>query len=225
MKKLYFVLGTPGTSTTFIAHLLRHYVDVGSSYPALVNQHTFSEPPGEIITPESYYNNLIIDNNLNNIISLSMKLDIERLRIEFPDSKIIVVTHSLSEIEYIANFLYKTYFIETYDSGAAGPFKEILKQHSNLFSNIEASPSELTFKETEIFKKILQYHKLVDGYFNISYEESENLIKIPFSDILYQRNKVLEKLSNYIGTPTPLSASNFYQETIEQILDKFSPQQ
>jgi hypothetical protein len=222
MKKLYFVLGTPGTSATFIAHLIRHYTDVGSSYPALVNQYTFSEEPREVMTPEFYYNNLVINKSLDNIISLSMKPDIDGLLDKFPHSKIVMITHSIDEIEYIANYFFKTYYLETYDSGASEPFREILRNHSNLFSNVEAAPSELTVKETKTFKKILQYHKLLDGYFNITHIETDNLIKISFSDILYQRNKVLDKISNFTGVTTPETASNFYKDMLEQILDNFA---
>jgi hypothetical protein len=222
MTKQYFVLGTPGTATTFLAHLVRCYVDEGSSYPALVNQFEFSTPPGDIITPDFYYENLEINNNLVNIFSLATRPNIEKLRIRFPSSKIIIITHTLDEIAYIANYYYKAFFCDVYDAGADIHFKEILTTHSHLFSNVDASPFELSAKEEETFKKILQYQKLIDGFHNINELDSENLIKISFSDIIF-RPVVLEKLSNFLGKESPTSAVSFYQETVPQLLKKFSP--
>jgi hypothetical protein len=224
MTNKYFVLGTPGTSTTFLAHLLRNFVDADSSYPALVNQFKFSQEPPTIMTPEFYYDNLIIDNNLTNIFALPMRPDIETLRVRFPDCKIVVITHSIDEISYIANYYYKTFYSEMYDFGAEDPFKAILNAHSHLFSDLSATPSNLSQKEEEIFKKILQYNKLLDGYFNIGEPDSDLLIKISFSDILYQHNKVLEKISSFLGIDTPSAAAEFYKTTIAQILEKFLPQ-
>jgi hypothetical protein len=219
MTKTYFVLGTPGTSGIFLANLLSKYLDVNSSYPSLVNQVEYAQTPPEIITPEFFYDNLVVSNNLTNIFYVGMKPNFEKLRNRFPDSKFIVITHTLNEMQFISNYLFENYFKEHYDAGAEIPFKQILQDHRFLFSNIDATPYELSKYEEEAFKKVLQYHKLLDGYSNITEPETNSLLKIAFSDMMYFKNRVLDKLSSFTGIPTPESAVEFYG-ILDTIIDK-----
>jgi hypothetical protein len=218
MTQVYFVLGTPGTSVVFLSQLLGLFVNAKSAYGSTVNQMEWLNEPEGPITTDFFYDNITVTGHFPRIFSVAAKPDFEKLRTRFPKAKFVVITHTLSEIPYMSNYFYDTYYKNFSETGSEDFYRDILRTHSHLFSNIDANPEDLTITEEETFKKILQYQKLLDGYTNITEPETESLIHVPYSDIRFQKQKVLEKFSNFIKVDIPETAINYYN----QILENFS---
>jgi hypothetical protein len=222
MANRYFVLGTPGTSVNFIAHVLKYYIDSVSGYPAIINQPIFLQDVGENPSSELFYDNVTFENNLPNILGITRKEDVEKLKFRFPGCKIILISHSIPDIVYISNSLFTDYYQTLEYPGSENSFRKILENHPSIFIDPNKSPSDLTDYEKDAFKKIIQYYSLVDGYSNIQHDETANLAIIGYRNLMLDKEAVLEKISQFLEIETPSDAISFYTELQQSALDKIS---
>jgi hypothetical protein len=213
----YFVLGTPGTLGVFVAHLVSKFIDTNSSYPAVINKYEYATEPPTVVDPDFFYDNLVINDSLPRVFSVGMKPEITKLRTRFPGSRIIVITHTLEEIPFIAEFLYRNYYSD-FNAGSEPSFREIISNHSWLFPNTDIVPANFTRKDEKIFKKILEYHKLLDGYGSTNFEETDYLVKISLTDIIYRPNTALSKLSAITRIDVTTEIQNFFVDNMRRLL-------
>jgi hypothetical protein len=218
MTQIYFVLGTPGTSVIFLSQLLGLFVNAKGPYGGTVNQLEWINEPEGYVTPEFFYDNITYTGYFPRIFSVSAKPDFEKLRSRFPNAKFVVITHTLNDIRLITNYLVETYYKNLSDPHAEINFRNILQTHSHLFSNINCNFDDFSENEKEIFKRIIQYQKLLDGYLNITETESDSLIIIPYNDIRFKAQQVLEKLSSFVGVGIPEPAVTYYNEIYENYI-------
>lgn len=195
-REVYFVCATPGTTGNFVANLLANLI--GGVDPT-TRRWTFQETAPEVLTPDFYFDNILIPDTGNVVMNIPFTPNYEKLNLRFPNCKIIVLTHSLLSCRNIALSYFKTFYFDAYEFGAEPFFRSILKEHANLFSNTDAAPWDLTDKERHIFHKILSHQKLLDGFHAVEIPNDPNVLELKFEDLHFNTALVEQKLELFTG--------------------------
>ena len=195
-RQVYFICSTPGSSGNFVGRLIRSLIDTGLME---LTPHTFSQPAPDVLTPEFFYANLTIAEEGNVVVNVPFRPDYNTLTSRFPGCKIIVLTHRLQDCETLARGLVQSYYIDGYEFGSAPYFNQIIQNHSHLFSNVNALPTELTRKEQLILNKIVAYHKLLDGFYTLNVPSDSNILEVKFNDLYFNTTQVESQLEQFTG--------------------------
>ena len=197
-RKLYFSCATPGSAGNFVNRLIRG-LDPDTEYLDF-SAITYSQTPPTVITKEFFFENIQIPDTGNYIVSVPFTPDYDKLNTRFPDSKVVVLTHSVEECNTIARAYYQSYFKESYEISSEPFFRNILQTHSHLFSNVNATPDELSDKEVSIFIKILSYQKLLDGFHSHVVPVSSNVVELKFRNLFLNTTDTEQRLEQFIGS-------------------------
>ena len=219
-RELYFICASPGTSGNFTGRLIRGLLNQQTDTVS-INKHTFAGTVPDILSPEFFYNNIQIPETESMVINVPFRPNYEILESRFPGCKIIVITHTLQEMQKLALNLLEIFFIDSYDFGAEPYFRKILLDHSHLFSNVNAAINELTPREVNILVKILHYEKLCDGFHCLTIPNSDNVLEIKHHDLYYSTASTKVKLENFTNKTFTEDLNNIYQTLVTQQIDKF----
>ncbi len=194
-RSVYFICNTPGTSGNFVGRMIK---SIFPNNQIEITQQLVTADPPQSLTADYFYNNLTLpDGNL--VVNVHFRPNYQRLREISPGCKIIVIKHTTHEIQAISRGLYKTYYQENYDLGAGPFYHSILNSHSHLFSNVNARPEDLSPMEKETFTRILAYHKLLDGFYNIEVPNDSDVLSLYFKDLFCDIAKVETQLETFTG--------------------------
>ena len=111
-REVYFVCATPGSTGNFVANLLSNLL--GGIDPS-TRQWTFQETAPEVLTPDFYFDNILIPDTGNVVMNSPFTPNYEKLNLRFPNCKIIVLTHSLLNCRNIALSYFKTFYFDAYE--------------------------------------------------------------------------------------------------------------
>lgn len=193
-KTIYFVCASPGSSGNFVSRLISGLT--GATILDFVEL-TYSQPAPNIMDRDFFFDNVLVPEDTDTIISTPYRPDFNKINSRFPGSKIVVITHALQECTNIARAYFKSYYRDTYELGAEPFFRKMIADHSHLFSDIACTPDSLTQKESEICIKILAYQKLLDGFHSLVIPNDNNIVEIKFQDLFFNLDSVQQQLENF----------------------------
>lgn len=196
-----------------MATMMRGLISQGGE--ASINQYTFSLPEPEILTSDFFYENIQIPETGQLIINSPFRPDFEKINSRFPDAKIVVVTHKLHELSKISRIFFKSYYEEGYETMSSSQFRKILLDHPSLFSNTQATPSQLSTTEREVFIKIVAYHKLLDGFYLAEIPSDPNVFEIQYGEMFYDKETTKSKLELITGKTFTQDFSKVYDDIAE----------
>lgn len=195
-RNLYFVCATPGSSGNFISRLI-NTVCQGTEILDF-NSISYTQPLSGQLTKDFFFENCIIPDG-DRVVSVPFTPDYQKLNSRFPECKIVVLTHRLEDCNHIARAYYQSFFVEAYEISSSQFFAKILQDHSHLFGDTNATPSELTETEKATFIKILTYQKLLDGFFCVNIPQDSNVLKIEFKNLFLNPSIVQAQIENFTG--------------------------
>jgi hypothetical protein len=212
-REIYFICSTPGTQGNLIGTMLRNLLDTGDN-TTFLNGHTFLADKPDVMTSEFFYTNIQIPETGKHIINVSFRPDYATLTSRFPECKIFVITHNLLDITQIALSLFYRYFVDCYTVGAEPFFRNILNQHPNLFSNTNAHVTELTESERRTFVKIVEYQKLMDGFYCLTVPQSNNVFELKYKEFINNAALTKQKISTATGRQFDRRTEDIYSGII-----------
>ena len=193
-RKIYFICSTPGTLGNFLGRNVRALLADENAEIIFSTETNVSAS-----SSEDFYSNITVPETGTFVINCPYRPDFNIMKQRFPDCKIIVITHTLPEITHLSRMFFNSFYVDEYETIAGPHFKKILEDHSWLFSNVNATPLELTRKEVDIFIKIITYHKILDGFHSVIIPNDPNILEVKFSDLVFKIAEVESKLENFIG--------------------------
>lgn len=215
MSQIYFVCATPGASGNFLITLLRKLLVVTDNNL----QPTFLSTPPIPITRDFWFDNVDIGDAT--VVHVPFRPDYEKLKIRFPNCKIVVLTHTLPECQTIAMNLWEGYYKNTYEFGAEPFFKKILESHSHLFSSITLTPDQLTQIEVNTFIRILSYQKLLDGFFCLNIPNDSDIIELVHRDLYLDPASFRNQIESFTGRVFDAMTIDFHNLVASNHIENF----
>lgn len=191
---LYFICASPGSSGNFLGKLVHNLI--GSTSDQLI-QPTFNQPVPSEITADFWFDN--VNPGQGNVIHVPFVPNYTKLKDRFPGCKIIVLTHLINECYAIAANLWKGYYLAAYDFVSEPDFRKILINHSNIFSNVNCTPDQLSKEEVNAFIKIVAYQKLIAGFHCCPILNDVDVLEIKHKDLYFNRQLVRNNLEMFTG--------------------------
>lgn len=213
---VYFICASPGSSGNFLGKLIHNLI--GSTSDQIVTP-TFNQPEPEEMTSDFWFDNVNIGNAT--VVNVPFVPNYEKLNARFPGSKVIVLTHLINECYSIALNLWEGFHVKSYELGSEPHFRKILTSHSNLFSDLTATPDQLTRTEISTFVKILAYQKLIAGFHCVNIPQDPNVLEVKHRDLYYNRSKVKQDLELFTGQTFSEPAANLYDQIARDHIESF----
>lgn len=198
-RELYFVCASPGTTGNFIGKMIKNAISTGTNSEIILLENSFNAPTPEVLTADFFFDNIIVPEDDSVVINSPFIPNYEKIFSRFSDAKVVVVTHSLTDCLNLAKTFFKSYYVFNYEFGADIHFKKIIDAYPHLFKNPDVTPNQLTLKEQNIFIKILEHQKVVDGFHSLEVPTNPNVLEIAFRDIHFNNHKVESQLEQFIG--------------------------
>lgn len=194
----YFICSAPGTLSLMIGFIIRNAIS------GVLNPYNHYST-----TDEDFYDQVTfppVPTSSTPIITFChFRVDFQRMLQEFPDSKIIVITHTIFELNSIVQPLFNDYYLNGYPSASGDAFHGIINNYPHLFSTPNVTPQTLSIKERLIFLKILEHQKILEGYHCLTIPESSNILELKLKDISYNPTVTKDKITTFLNVqPTEL---------------------
>lgn len=233
----YFICYAPGTSGAFIASLVGQivnsttkkfvYSDHGNSHVNLADSNggldwALAPTP---TTSEYFFKNLFTYNSGKPlVISNHLHPAWETIAKRWPTFKMILITHTIDDLDEIAASLFYKYYVDDFGSVSKKAFDDVIQTHSRVFGREIAHPDEMSESEKRLFMKIIVFHKITDGYIHptVPPEFTANTLLLPYREIISNKDLVLDKLSTFLEKPIPeVTIDNYnsymmYQRKLER---------
>ncbi len=213
---VYFICASPGSSGNFLGKLMHNLV--GSTSDQLI-QPTFDQPVPNEITADFWFDNVNIGSGT--VIHVPFVPNYTKLRNRFPGCKIIVLTHLINECHSIAANLWNGYYKAAYNFVSEPDFRKVIQNHSNLFSNPNATPYSLTNEEVNTFIKIIAYQKLIAGFHCCNIPNDADVLEIKHKDLYFNRIKVRTDLENFTGNTFQQNAIQLHEDLAKGHIESF----
>lgn len=197
-RKVYFVCATPGSLGNFVTRLIKGLIDSSAELTDF-SQLSYNETMPALLTKDFFFNNVILPEEGDIILAVPFTPDYDIIFSRFPTAKVAVITHTVNECSNIARSYFKSYYYDSYEISSSANFRKMLQDHAHLFSNVNATPSELSAKETAICDKIITYQKLLDGFCNTEILNSPNVIELKFNDLVFNTTTIENILEQFTG--------------------------
>lgn len=198
-RMTYFICSTPGTLGNFIGRSLGGLLAQDNA-EILINPLAHEDPSiltSDQLTADYFYNNIQVPDEGTFIINSPFRPNYQLLKQRFPECKIIVITHSVHEIQHISRSLFRHYYVESYEITSEPFFRKIINDHSWLFSSTDLLPDQLTRIEKEIFVKILAHQMLLSGFHCLTIPNDPDVLEIKFDKIFYHIETVESQLETF----------------------------
>jgi hypothetical protein len=215
MSQIYFVCSTPGGSGNLVMTMVRNLIGAPVSY----TPQSFASTPPRPMTKEFWYDNIQV--NDSPVIHVPFSPDYAKLNQRFPGCKIIVMTHTLPECDTLAVNLWEGFYRNSYEYGAEPFFREILESHSHLFSSTTLTPDQMTPIEIGTFIKILEYQKLIQGFFCLTDPNVPNVIMMKHKDLYFNTAHFRSQLESFAGHVFSQVAIDLHEETAKNYIENF----
>lgn len=214
-RTVYFVCSTPGSLGNFVGRVLRGlHADENA---VIIPKPVFENEP-EVLTREYFFNNLSLPEEGTFIVHAPFRPDFETMKSRFPGCKIVVITHSVQESTHLAKIFFKTFFVNDYEAGAEPFFRKVLTDHNWIFSNVNATPADLTKKEKEVFVRIIAYQKLLDGFHSLTIPTDPDVLEIKFGDLIFKVPQIETALENFTSKVMLASDKAINSEIMQMFL-------
>lgn len=221
-RQTYFICATPGTLGNFLGRVLKDLLSADTAdiiFPFTEDQTGILA--SDDLTPEYFYNNLQVPDEGTYIVNSPFRPNYDILRQRFPECKIIVVSHSVQEIQLISRALFRDYFMALYEAGAEPFFRKIINDHDWLFSSNDVTVENLTRIEKEIFVKILAHQKLLDGFHCLTIPADPGVIEVKFDKIFYHLSDVETQLETLTGNTFTESEKLLHANLIQGYVKRY----
>ena len=135
----------------------------------------------------------------------------------FPNAKIVVISHTIDDIEEIAiNNFYK-FVIAEFDGNSSSVARRtwhfVKTTCPHLYNSPpHIKPKDIPIEEQRTTVEVLKGSCISAGYHLVTIPEEykDNICKIMYNDIINNPDLVLETLSKFLNTPIPIFAKEQY---------------
>lgn len=222
---VYIVSYWPGTSGTFIqtllAGLISEYKDIrlsehGNAHGNFMinSNHKDAEIEGSNIAQY-----LLIDPiNPNKPLFLGEHFPVsyKTVSYKYPKAKIVSIHYNKNDIPMVeANLFYKVYIDDCDNPQNMKHWDEMRNVYFNGIEHPKLVSKELIYN-------FIHRDSIVCPYYDESIVIDEpNVIKISFSDILFNKNTILGTLSKFIEKPIPDNIVNFYDRYLKKQFEMY----
>lgn len=221
MSDIYFVCFTPGTSGMFVGSLLKQMINEfqivennASTGTVFVNglapdiEYTTAPFP---LTSQYFFNNYeILVPRMISVCSVPIYPNFEIIQEKWPNAKVLLITHTLDEISDISKRLFYDFYLDGFEITASVPYYKILETNANLFSDTRKHPSELTDHERQTFIKIIESHRLLDGFHKPLENTPNNVFVLPYNTLLTNMDQTFDLLTEMTGiTPDKYTKQSY----------------
>jgi hypothetical protein len=166
------------------------------------------------ITSEYFFQNFFTFNSARPVVvQTHLKPAWNIIAERWPTFKLVYITHTAEDLNEIAANLFYKYYLDEFDTVSKQAFFEILNQQApNAFARNITSPADMTPEEIQLFMKIVVFHKITDGYMypEIPEKYASQVLKLPYREIASNKETTLQKLSAFMETSIPETASQNY---------------
>jgi len=234
MSSSYFVSYVYGSSGSMMISLLEKIFYPEKSKPFTVTSHNnahqnlfdpniafnwekVGRSGGRASTASEYFENMKIVNPDKDTFWQTHWYHPQSMFKIFPNAKIVVISHTLEDLEEIAiNNFYK-FVIAEFDGNSSAVARNtwnfLRTSAPHLYtSNSHIKPKVVSIEEQRLSVELLKGSCISSGYHlvNIPEEYQDNICKIMYNDIINNPASVLATLSEFLKTPIPEFARDQY---------------
>jgi hypothetical protein len=172
---------------------------------------------GRASTASEYFENMKIINPEKDAFWQTHWYHPQSMFKSFPNAKIVVISHTIEDIEEIAiNNFYK-FVIAEFDGNSSAVARStwnfLRTSAPHLYtSDPHVKPKAISIEEQRLSVELLKGSCITAGYHlvNIPEEYKDNICKIMYNDIINNPDFVLSTLSEFLNTPIPNFAKDQY---------------
>ncbi len=205
MSNIYIINSFPGTAGLLIYKMIAVNHRTSGLPIEEETAYSFKTEKPETVTSEWFYNNWEINTSTTATVvcNISHLPDYDLLTSQYPDAKLITVTHDVNECDKIATNTLISYYANSWElPEVQNQFRRIIAEFPQFFSNQAVTPLEFTKKERDTFLRILANQVLLGGFHNIEVPTTNpNIYKIELNDILNHPAKFKSQMVEILGRP------------------------
>ena len=234
MSSSYFVSYVYGSSGSMMISLLEKIFYPEKSKPFTVTSHNnahqnlfdpniafnwekVGRSGGRASTASEYFENMKIINPDKDAFWQTHWYHPQSMFKSFPNAKIVVISHTIKDLEEIAiNNFYK-FVIAEFDGNSSAVARStwnfLRTSAPHLYSSDpHVKPKAISIEEQRLSVELLKGSCITAGYHlvNIPEEYQDNICKIMYNDIINNPDSVLATLSEFLKTPIPEFARDQY---------------